>query len=210
MKSKRSRYPDVPKSLCDATVVRERETFLHETHVEDLTRFVDRMRDETGRGREIPYFDPLDGGVDARCLFLFEAAGWKAVESGFVSRNNCDETARNFFRLNGEVGLDRRLTVAWNIVPWALRENGRNSAPKAADIREGLAYLEPLLNRLPNLEVILLSGRKAHKAKRSIMRGGRDLRMIETFHPSPVNINRRPYMWGEIRRALSEVARLSK
>jgi hypothetical protein len=66
--------------------------------------------------------------VEARCLFLFEAAGGKAITggktdgSGFVSRNNDDASAQKFFDLNDSV-LDRRLTISWNIVPWALREN---------------------------------------------------------------------------------------
>src|SRR5215216_7837955 len=133
----RSRFPDKPKSLCDDAVVEERHSFIHEPHVADLTLFVDNMRKEEGRGRDIPYFDPLDGGTNAQCLFLFEAAGGKAVESGFISRNNCDETARNSFLLNEEVGLERQCTVAWNIVPWALRETGRNRAPRHGDIKDG-------------------------------------------------------------------------
>ena len=40
----------------------------------------------------IPHFDPLDGGSNAQVLFLMEAPGPKASASGFVSRNNPDET----------------------------------------------------------------------------------------------------------------------
>ncbi len=66
----------------------------------------------------VPHFDPLDGGINARVLFLLEAPGAKAVASGFVSRNNPDETARNFFDLNMAAGIARRDTVCWNVVPW--------------------------------------------------------------------------------------------
>ncbi len=100
----KSEFSDMPKTLCDSTVANERHTFLYEPHVEDLTRFVNDMRTAEERGRDIPYFDPFDGGVNARCLFLFEAAGGKAVASGFASRNNCDSSARNFFVLNGGGG----------------------------------------------------------------------------------------------------------
>jgi hypothetical protein len=37
-----------------------------------------------------------------------------------VSCNNDDESAKNFFELNKDVGLDRTCTASWNIVPWYL------------------------------------------------------------------------------------------
>jgi hypothetical protein len=54
--------------------------------------------------------------LDAECLFLLEAPGGNAVE--FISRNNNDETAKNFFKLNTDANLPRMRTVSWNIVPW--------------------------------------------------------------------------------------------
>ncbi len=42
----------------------------------------------SGLHQEIPFFDPLDGDVNARCLFVAEAPGPRAVLSGFVSRDN--------------------------------------------------------------------------------------------------------------------------
>ena len=80
--------------------------------------FVQLIRQETGLAREIPYFDPLDGGIAAKCFFLLEAPGPKAVVSGFISRNNPDETAKNFFNLNQDADLPRKSTVSWNVVPW--------------------------------------------------------------------------------------------
>ncbi len=204
----RSRFPDTPKSLCDEQVVEERIAFLHEPHVEDLTRFVDDMRKQEGKGQDIPYFDPLDGGVNAQCLFLFEAAGGKAVESGFVSRNNCDSSARNFFLLNQEAGLARECTASWNIVPWALRETGKNRSPKKKDIEDGLRHLIPLLRLLDKVEVVALCGKSAWKAQRHLNEHHGSLTIVKTYHPSPVNINSRSYMWGEIRTALSEIKQL--
>src|ERR1700683_3159077 len=63
-----------------------------------LTEFVEQLRTER-EGDRVPNFDPLDGGIRAKCLFLLEAPGPKAVASGFVSRNNPDETAKNWFEL---------------------------------------------------------------------------------------------------------------
>ena len=42
--------------------------------------------------------------TDAAILYLLEAPGRRAIESGFVSRDNPDETAKNFFLLNIEAG----------------------------------------------------------------------------------------------------------
>ncbi len=204
----KSKWSDAPRSLCESAVVEERRTFLHEPHVADLTRFVDDMRKREKKGSNIPYFDPFDGGIYARCLFLFEAAGGKAVDSGFVSRNNCDNSARNFFLLNEETGLNRKLTASWNIVPWALRETGKNRPPKKKDIEEGLRYLAPLLRLLSTVEVVALCGKSAWKAQRHLDEHHGSLKVVRTYHPSPVNINSRSYMWEEIGAALSEINRL--
>jgi hypothetical protein len=203
-----SKWPDKPKSLCDSAVVEERMSFLHEPHMTDLTRFVDNMREEEGKEQDIPYFDPFDGGVNARCLFLFEAAGGKAIKSGFASRNNCDSSARNFFLLNEEADLDRPLTASWNIVPWALRETGKNRPPKKQDIEDGLRHLTPLLRLLGKVEVVALCGKPAWKAQRHLDEHYGSLKVVKTYHPSPRNINSRSYMWGEISAALSEIKHL--
>jgi len=89
-----------PKSLGDAEQRRARTALLSEPHIQPLTEFVERMRFTKGPDYGIPYFDPLDGGVDAKALFLLEAPGPKAIRSGFISRNNPDETAKNFYLLN--------------------------------------------------------------------------------------------------------------
>jgi hypothetical protein len=66
---------------------------------------------------------------------LLEAPGGRAVGSGFVSRNNPDETAKNFFLLNQEAGLPRSRTVTWNVVPWYVGSGEKIRAVTDADIR---------------------------------------------------------------------------
>jgi hypothetical protein len=99
-----------------------------------LTQFAAALR-ERGMGI-VPDFDPLDGGVDARILFLFEKPGPMTSEdrggSGFISRNNDDPTAEATFRFMQAAGIPRTLTVIWNVVPCGTRLGrlpGRNSAP---------------------------------------------------------------------------------
>ena len=61
---------------------------LEEPHIRPLAGFVEAIRKETGRGPNIPQFDPLDGGILASKLILLEAPGPQAVKTGFISRNN--------------------------------------------------------------------------------------------------------------------------
>ena len=69
--------------LCEHREVR-RHQLLRCDHVAQLTGFVEGIRRERGLGSEVPYFDPLDGGANARALFVLEAPGPKAVASGLV------------------------------------------------------------------------------------------------------------------------------
>lgn len=102
---------DASKSLGNATVREARLAAIEQPHVAPLTAFVRQLRAEMRPTHAIPYFDPLDGGTHASILFLPEAPGPRAIEAGFVSRNNPDETAKNFYLPNQEVGIDRELTV---------------------------------------------------------------------------------------------------
>ena len=156
-----------------------------------LTAFVRSVREESCEDA-VPYFDPLDGGVGAECLFLLEAPGPQAVRSGFVSRNNPDESAKNWFELNAAAGIDRRRTVTWNIVPWYIGSNGAIRAATAADIQRGLPYLQRLLALLPALRVVVLVGKKAGGARVMIHEFAKAVRILEVPHPSPKFVNRQP------------------
>lgn len=211
--STRSRFPDEPKSLKDEAVKQERERLLKQSHIAPLTEFVDELRNRRlgeypsdFRREHIPYFDPLDGGIEARCLFLFEAPGGKAVKSGFISRNNPDESAKAFFQLNGCAGLDRCQTVSWNIVPWYLGSNGRIRAAKSTDISQGLQQLWDLLDLLKPLDTIVLGGRKAQRATADIERSLVADRVIKMWHPSPQSLNRVPSRREEICDVLHDIA----
>jgi uracil-DNA glycosylase len=202
------RSEDRPRSLKYEEVREKRRKLLQEEpRVADLKKFVEHMREETRHGENIPHFDPLDGGVEARCLFLFEAAGGKAVESGFASRNNNDQSAENFFRLNKEEDFDRTLTASWNIVPWALRENNRNRKPTRAEVEEGERYLRKLMTLL-RLEVVVLCGGYAQRAAPFFYREYPALCVLHAPHPSAQSLNqpgKREHLRAAIRKAASEV-----
>jgi uracil-DNA glycosylase len=167
---------------------------------------VKRLRLKAGLASGVPEFDPLDGGVQAECLFLLEAPGGRAVGSGFVSRNNPDETAKNFFLLNEQAGLPRERTVTWNVVPWYVGSGTKIRAVTLADIRASEPHLKELLSLLPKLRVVVLIGRKAQRAKALVKRMPLRYEVFECPHPSPLSLNGRPERRAEVLHCLSAVA----
>ena len=174
--------------------------------MQPLRDLVEKIQHSKNKDRDVPHFDPLDGGPAAGCLFLFEAAGGKAVESGFVSRNNDDATAERFFKLNDGV-LDREKTISWNIVPWALRENGKNRKPTTEEIEEGLCWLNELVSKLPNLRVVVLCGDHARKATAFLYTKRPELHVLHAPHPAPQSMLQ-PGKKKHLRAAIEKAARL--
>ncbi len=184
-----------PKSLQYEDVRRRRLDAIHATHVEPLTEYVHGLH-KRGFG-EVPYFDPLDGGVKARILFLFEKPGPKtSVEgggSGFISRNNNDETAAATFAFMAQAGIARKDTVIWNAIP------GWNGTIKitAVEASAGAELLRDLMQyRLSNVHVVVLVGERARRAWERFGPSGFDV--IHSPHPSPVVRASRPQLWQSI------------
>ena len=193
---------DQPKSLGDPDHQAARRARLTEPHVSALTLFVEQVRHERGCGPAVPYCDPADGGVRADCLFLLEAPGPRAVQSGFVSRNNPDETAKNFMLLNEEARIPRSRTVTWNIVPWYIGGSGRIRSATPRDVEEGWPYLRRLVVLLPHLAVAVLVGRNAQRIRHRLTEARPSLRILDCPHPSPLFVNRRPENRGRVLDAL--------
>jgi uracil-DNA glycosylase len=164
------------------------------------------MREAKGPGYDIPDFDPLDGGVDAAVLFLLEAPGPKAVSSGFISRNNPDETAKNFFLLNVKAGIDRRKTATWNAVPWYIGTGTKIRPAKTDDVREADEWLAELLATLPRLRFVVFVGRKALHAQDVVRRLRPDVTVMTMPHPSPMFINRASDNGNRILAVLQDLA----
>jgi len=151
-------------------------------HIAPLAAYAARLRSRPGL--EVPDFDPLDGGIDARVLFLLEKPGpmtspFRPVRegSGFISRDNDGATAETTRRFMLEAGLPRRDTVIWNVIPWW---NG-TIAVTAPERAAGLQELQSLLALLPRLHTAVLVGRTAARARPILNR----LRVLESAHPSP-------------------------
>ena len=154
---------DGPRSLRDPEAVILRRAMLDLPHIAPLRDFARTLRAE-GRGT-VPEFDPMDGGIAAVVLFLMEKPGPMTDDdaltgrlgSGFISRNNDDPSAEATFRFMAQAGIDRRLTVTWNIVPWwnGTRRIERN------ELFAGTERLSRPIDLLPNLNVVVGVGRKA-------------------------------------------------
>lgn len=190
--------PVTPRSLADAGARIHRRELLRQPHIAPLSQFAATLRDQH-RGA-VPEFDPLDGGVGARVLFLFEkpgpmtdeTAGEKRPGSGFISRDNHDPTAEATFRFMEKAGIPRRKTVIWNVVPWW---NGTRRIT-AAELRDGVAAADTLFKLLPDLRGIMLVGRKA--ARVSSLLEHRGVHLFESAHPSPIVRATRPNTWNSI------------
>jgi uracil-DNA glycosylase len=177
-----------------------RKELLDKPHIEPLSLLLKDIKKARGPNCEIPNFDPLDGGIDSKAVFFLESPGNMAKGSGFISRNNPDETANNMRQLLKNADLARGDTLLWNIVPWYL---GR--VPAADEINEAIPYVEQLLSMLPKLKVIVLVGKKAWMGESNIA-GFANVPILKANHPSPLNFNSRAYMKDLIQDKFNEAA----
>ena len=191
------REPEAPRSLRDPAAREARRALLAEPHVRALTAYVEQLR--AGSPDEFPDFDPLDGGVDARLLFLLEKPGPMTsasrsgrAGSGFISRDNDDPTAEAIFDFMRQAGIPRRETVLWNLIP------GWNETRKvtAREVREGAQEALGLVRLLPNLREVVLVGAKAGLAAPLLESQGLVIR--KSRHPSPIVKGTQRKAWDQI------------
>jgi uracil-DNA glycosylase len=154
-----------------------------------LVALVREIRAAAPDGASVPDVDPCDGGTRARVLFLLEAPGPKAVASGFVSRNNPDETAKNTFELQAEAGLSRSDVVLWNVVPWYIGDGRRIRAARGADVVAAAVWLDRFMALLPALRAVVLVGNAASRVAPD--RFARQIPVLRSRHPSPMAVQTR-------------------
>ncbi len=174
--------------------VAENLKMLQESHIAPLIKYVDDLRASFPL-RQIPYFDTRYGGVRGRVLLLKEAPGPTAIASGFVAPENKGQTAKNLRILREDAPLARGYVVNWNIVPWYIgnTDGTKIAPPTRVQVAEGISCLPALLRLLPDLRVVILMGTKAKKGwKAACLAGCEHLEILETWHPSPVALNRNP------------------
>ncbi|OYX56004.1 MAG: uracil-DNA glycosylase [Brevundimonas subvibrioides] len=184
----------------------ERRAMLALPHIATLATFAADLR--VRHGVEVPDFDPMDGGVHARMLFLKEKPGPMTsasrsgrAGSGFISRDNDDPTAESTFRFMEAAGIPRQDTLMWNVVPgW----NGTRKITRQ-ELAEGAAEVRNLMALLPDIEVVVLVGKKAAKAAPLLSRTG--VAIFRSLHSSPLVRASRPADWARIPDVWAEAAR---
>jgi uracil-DNA glycosylase len=202
--------PSAPRAFRNLEEVARRRARLGEPHVEPIVRFVRDIRAER-QDESVPDIDPDGGGTRSRALIVLEAPGGKATAlggSGFLSPDNNDQTAANFFALREQAGLPRQFIVHWNIVPWYVGGPGKVGNVTANDIAEGRPYLERLLELLPDVRVVVLMGRKAQKGWDRLAVMHSTLEVLRCPHPSPTVINTQPEARAEILAVLQRTRKL--
>ena len=197
---------DAPYALSSPAERERRTAMLNQPHIAPLVEYLTSIKANHPE-KELPCFDPCDGGVCAKALFLLEAPGPKAVGSAFISRNNPDPTARNLCELLSEANIARADTLIWNIVPWYVGDGTRIRAVNTDDINQAFVHLADLIELLPDLKVVVLVGKKAQSAQSQIEELTR-VPIVNTPHPSARVFNMWPDKKDEMKEQLREVAAL--
>ncbi|HEV8412067.1 MAG TPA: uracil-DNA glycosylase [Bryobacteraceae bacterium] len=200
---------DAPRSMRHPAVREQRKAKLTLPHMAKLTEYAARLR--LRERVEVPDFDPHDGGIDARVLFLFEKPGPMTTDgsrfgnlsgSGFISRNNDDPTAEAILDFMQKAGIPRNLTVCWNVIPWW---NGTRKVTRS-ELEQGAACVKELISMLPKLSAVVMVGQKASRAGRYLERTG--LCLFTSDHPGPLVRAKFPERWNAIPSEWAKVARL--
>ena len=177
-------YNDGPRTLRDPKERTRRKAMLTLPHIAPLVEYTAELRRRDGV--EVPEFDPLDGGIDAQVLFLFEKPGPMTAEagrragSGFISRNNDDPTAEATFNFMRQAGIPRKGTVIWNVVPWW---NGKRKIT-TDESRNGAASFITLRGYLSKLSAVVMVGKRAARLQPYLKTTG--LELFRSCHPSPL------------------------
>jgi hypothetical protein len=181
----------------------ERLALLDSPQMQPLNDYRDRLRQMSGR--DIPNFDPFDGGVSARLLILLETPGPSAVtcDRRFVSIDNPTGTAKNLRNALADAGIPRHEIIAWNTVPWIRLTKKPVTVGERSDGIDGLADLLPMLSAV---KVAVLAGAVAGAAKLVIERAG--IEAILAPHPSPVRINTSPTLRDRLHAAFDAAGKV--
>lgn len=178
--------PGEPRSLADPALLDLRRALLARPRMRPLVALSEAIRAEHGMA---PDADPLDGGADARLLLLLETPGPGIARTGLVSRDNPNGTAVNLFHFLAGANIPRADTLIWNAIPWVIHAPGAsNRAPRAAEVAAARQWLPRLLDVLPRLAVVVLSGRVAGTVTSGLAESRPDLVVLSMPHPSPTYV----------------------
>lgn len=147
-----------------AEAIEKRRARLLEPHIAPLTKWVATVRDRLDpcHAKTVCDFDPDGGGTEARVMYLAQDPSSTAADTGFISPDNNDLSAKATTEACLEAGLAARERVHWNVFPWWLEAPCHGRVPKEADLAH--VFLIELLERLDEVASVVLIGGKALKA----------------------------------------------
>lgn len=185
-----------PRSLKNPARINDKVGRIDASNVSPLNAWVRSLQTRLGNDAIIPWFDPDDGGVEARILWLLEAPGGKATQerggSGFISCENNDQTAVNTWNTRVEAGVDRTDVVHWNAIPAYLGTDTKIRAANSSDVAAAGPLLAELLDMLPRLQCVILGGRPAQELWKQHCPSSMNVHVVHSPNPSPTNVNTRP------------------
>lgn len=199
--SNESLNPDAPFSLMDPGEQRRRLAMLNLPHMALLTRYIGEIKQEESVERFIPDFDPCDGGIYAKVLFLLDSPDQATVRSGFVSRNNMDYASKNLCVLLRRAGIDRCNTLIWNLTPWMLADNEDPITDRA------FLLLERLIKLPTQLRVIVLIGDRVRSSGLKVKRIAKT-QIIPTRYPFIGTFNMRDDAKEDVLKTFLRVAEI--
>lgn len=199
------------ETLADPDARLRRAHLLTAPHMARLTGYVEELARRTQCA--VPYFDPLDGGSDARVMILLQSPARFDSQPRFVSRDNPVPAQRNLKRFADAAGLPREATALWNVFPWLPEPSdalsgGSRSGPGAAGLASGIAELPSLLALFGHLRVVVLAGRIAQRAAGTVRAALPACTILSMPHPSPLAVCASPDVADEIVRTLARAGRL--
>ncbi len=156
----RQQSGEKPRVLGSTAAIQRRMSLRFCPHVRPLNELVQEWNTEE---IVVPWFDPVEGGVDAEILMLLQSPGPKADRekgSGFISPDNNDMSAQRMWEAYRDVGVPRGKILSWNIIPWYI---GMKS-PNTSELQSGGQHLLRVLEQLPNLRTVVLLGEKSQTA----------------------------------------------
>jgi uracil-DNA glycosylase len=125
----------------------------------------------------------------------------KAVETGYITRENPGGTAKNFISASDEAKIPREDTITWNTVPWYTANSDK-------EVEAALPWLDKLLYLLGGLRVVVLLGETAQKTTPFLYMHYPALCVIHAPHPSNQSLRRpgkRAYLHAAFRKAARKV-----
>ncbi|CAD5731921.1 Uracil DNA glycosylase superfamily [Escherichia coli] len=152
---------DINFTLKNKEITRQRYESLYLPHIAPLTRWVQSYKKN---GTDMPWFDPADGGINARILILLQSPAKSELSPRFVSQDNPGPSQQNLNRFLKQAKIKRQNIIIWNTIPWLMPTNTK-IIPTRENINKGLNIIKSLMPLLKNLRVILLAGSVASKTR---------------------------------------------